>query len=131
MKEFYLAKKKITRNAIDLMVLCCVISIIINRWDFVAGFILGTLLSVLNFKILASDILKICNLQIRKEKIKGYIFTRYVIRYALTFLILLVLLKNQNINIYTCLTGLFFIKFSVLWNYSLKYFLGGRMWVSL
>ncbi|MDI6785865.1 MAG: ATP synthase subunit I [bacterium] len=131
MQEFFLARKKIIRGAIDLMIICSMVSIVLKRWDFAFGFLLGTMLSIFNFKILASDILKICTLQVKKEKIKGYIFVRYGVRYLLTFLILFISLKNQNINIYTCLAGLFFIKFSALWNYSLKYFLGGRVWVSL
>ncbi|MBU0599879.1 ATP synthase subunit I [bacterium] len=123
MEEFHLTKRKIVITSLNLMIVGIIVSLFLKRWDSALGFLIGTSLSILNFQILAKSITKFFNFKFKRERVslrtRLFLSIMYMARYLLIFLVLFVTFKRQDINFYTCLASLFFVKFSIFWNYSL------------
>ena len=75
-----------------------------GRWDMALGWIVGTLVSILNFHLMAGDVSKAISVQ--TEKARGVAAGRYFLRYAMIGLLLVVLFKRTNIHVATTLFGL-------------------------
>ena len=73
------------------------------------GFICGALASVVNFQLMAVDAFEIAEKS--PNKAKKFIYGRYVIRYAILFGFLAVLVTRTDFNILSAFVGIFFVQF--------------------
>ncbi|MDD2281801.1 MAG: ATP synthase subunit I [Eubacteriales bacterium] len=79
-----------------------------GRWPAALGVLMGCLISLLNFRLLAQSISRLLDLTplgARKQAVG-----RYIIRYILMVLALLMINANPNINVWAALVGLMLIK---------------------
>lgn len=86
---------------------------IFSPWiDFARGLVFGTAIAILNFRLLALTVEK--SVLMEPDKAKIYAGTRYVIRYLINAVVLIVSLKADYINPLGTIIGLISIKFVVL-----------------
>ncbi|MBM7622893.1 ATP synthase subunit I [Sporohalobacter salinus] len=82
------------------------------RIDLLLGYILGTSISVLMFRLLAITIEEAVTKDIKKAQ--GSVFVKYLIRYFIWGIILYTALQVDHLNFLTTVLGLFMIKFTIL-----------------
>lgn len=76
------------------------------------GLVFGSLIAVLNFRLLAIALEKTVSLPVRKAQI--YSSSRYLIRMTILFVVLLVSAKASHINLLGTVIGLLSPKFVIL-----------------
>lgn len=87
--------------------------LIFDPWTyFLRGLIFGTLIALLNFRLLALTVEKSVLLPPNRAQI--YAGTRYIIRYIINGIVLVVSLKAENINVLGTIIGIVSIKPVVL-----------------
>lgn len=116
-KDFTL---KYIKGAIILAIVSTLIIVIFFglRVDLLLGLYLGTLISVLFFRLMYINALKAVEKDARSSK--RFTINNYFIRLILYGIILFVAYKNPNLNFYTTAIGFTMIKFSILFIEVLK-----------
>lgn len=76
------------------------------------GLIFGTLISILNFKLLDNTITKAVNMP--PNRATSYTIAHYFARYIIYFIVLIVAAKADYINLLSTILGLFIVKFVIL-----------------
>ena len=76
------------------------------------GLIFGTLISILNFKLLDNTITKA--VQMPPNRATSYTIAHYLARYIIYFVVLLVAAKADYLNLIATIVGLFTVKFVIL-----------------
>lgn len=104
-------RQVILRAAIIAGVLA-VLAVLSGRRSSALGVLVGCLVSILNFRLLALGIVKLLALSPEAARIQAVI--RYIIRYILTILVLLSVNFNPNLNLYATVVGLLLIKVAIL-----------------
>lgn len=101
---------KIVRNALLLILFEGVILFFVGRnsTQYLYGLLLGGFASILFFRLLFLNIIKIMDLKIKN--VHAYIFSNYIARFVLTGCILYISATNERINLFTCFLGLLSIK---------------------
>ena len=79
---------------------------------FLTGLLFGTLISLLNFRLLYLTLDRAVTMA--PGKAEKYVTLRYLIRYALTAVVLLVSLRSTDINALGTVIGLLMIKLVIL-----------------
>ncbi|WP_425446174.1 ATP synthase subunit I [Dethiothermospora halolimnae] len=83
-----------------------------NPKPYVYGFIFGTLINVLNFRLMALTLKK--SIKMGKKQIMPYIVGNYIIRYSIYGLVLIIAAKADYINFITTALGFFMVKIIIL-----------------
>lgn len=79
---------------------------------FLTGLVFGTVISVLNFRLLYLTLNKA--VQMPPAKAQVYATSRYFIRYIITGIVIYVSIKAQHINVLGTVVGLISLKIAVL-----------------
>ncbi len=79
-----------------------------NPKTFITGIVFGSLIAILNFRLLALTTEKAVKLP--EDKARTYAASRYVIRYIISGLVIFVSLKAEHINALGTVIGLISIK---------------------
>lgn len=104
-----IAKRVLILNLIiNILVLIASLFLKINARAFIIGNIFGTLIAILNFRLLALATEKAVTLPPNKAQM--YAGIRYVVRYAINIAVLFVALKADYINALGTVVGLISIK---------------------
>ncbi len=75
---------------------------------FLTGILFGTIIALLNFRLLYLTIHRAVTM--KPERAQKYTVSRYMVRYVLTALVILVSLRSPNINALGSIIGLLTIK---------------------
>jgi len=78
---------------------------------FMLGVLVGGVCSILNFKVLQLTLEK--SIKMPPGKVPGYLYTRYMLRYLVTGVIIYIVIINPWINIIGVLLGLIVTKVSI------------------
>ena len=98
-------KRRVMVWAAGLGGTACVVTFLwTGRADMALGWAVGTLVSLLNFHLMAGDLFKAAS--VRTEKARGVAAGRYFLRYMMIGLLLVLLFKRTNIHVATTLIGL-------------------------
>ena len=84
--------------------MACAIFLSSGRGDMALGWGVGTLISILNFHLMAGDVFKAVS--VRTEKARGVAAGRYFLRYMMIGLLLVLLFTRTDIHVATTLIGL-------------------------
>lgn len=82
------------------------------------GLVFGTLFSLLSLRLLTITLNRA--VQLTPERARLFVASRYFIRYILTFIILYIAVKVDNINMITTIIGLFLTKIVILISEGIK-----------
>ncbi len=72
------------------------------------GFITGTGISIVNFQLMAADAFQIAGKD--TGKFRKFIMGRYVLRYAIIFVCLTLIVTRTDLSIYAVFAGLLFVQ---------------------
>lgn len=105
---------KVAKGVLLINLIIAIISIFaFDTWlPFIRGLAFGTFIGILNFRLLALTIEK--SVQLPPNKAQMYAGSRYIIRYLITAVVLIVSLKADYINVIGTIIGLVSIKAVVL-----------------
>lgn len=105
---------KVAKRAIILLLLIVGIFAFIfeNPKPIMMGLIFGTLISILNFKLLDNTISKAIKMQPNSATI--FTIGHYFARYIIYFIVLFVAAKADYLNLIATIAGLFIVKFVIL-----------------
>ncbi len=108
MKEITLPQ--ITKTAWILIAIAFLISIFTRNLSIISGIIIGSLLGLLNFKVLSLTTKKalLC------KHPKPYIFTSYIVRLSILGLILILILSIKAINFMAVIVGLSIVVVAII-----------------
>jgi phosphate/sulfate permease len=79
---------------------------------FIMGLLFGTIVSVLNFRLLSLTIARAVTMH--PERARKFTVSRYMIRYVLTALVILVSINSPDINVLGTAIGLITLKLVIL-----------------
>ncbi|MDR5659719.1 ATP synthase subunit I [Serpentinicella sp. ANB-PHB4] len=79
---------------------------------FVVGMLFGTIIAILNFRLLYITLNKALNMS--DSKAKFYAASRYLIRYALTGIVIYISIIRPHIHVLGTIIGLITIKFVII-----------------
>lgn len=121
MSQYIRLQKEIIRLTFYLSMLMSISLLLLgilekNFWPL-AGFLLGMVVSILNFRLLAIDVERSLNLDVRRSI--GFMRSRYLIRYFITFLVLFTTMRISLKCFVSALTGLMLIKMVIFSKYML------------
>lgn len=97
---------------IDLIAAILIIFLSSSAKEMLTGLLFGTIIAILNFKLLAISLQKSVTYPPTKAQI--YSTSRYIIRMFIVGVVLFVSAKSPHINIIGTTTGLLSTKFSIL-----------------
>ena len=118
-------KRKVMIWAAGLGGMACVGTFLwTGRGDMALGWVVGTLVSILNFHLMAGDVFKAVS--VRTEKAGGVAAGRYFLRYGMIGLLLAVLFTRTNIHVVTTLIGLLAVQV-VIYGWQVGAAVGGRI----
>jgi hypothetical protein len=106
--------KRILKNTLILAAPIAVVILIFSgdRLAALRGLAFGTLFSLLSLRLLTVTLNRA--VQLTPERARLFVASRYFIRYVLTFIILYIAIKVENINMITTIIGLFLTKIVIL-----------------
>lgn len=108
-------KKMTVRMCFYVLTLFIVLLITLNfKLDMIYGILFGSIISILNFRLLAISIEKTVSMPPAKANV--YAGLQYIIRMSIIVVILLVSVKQPHINIIGTALGLLGPKFIILFN---------------
>ncbi len=112
MTTLWETKKKLTIQSFIAYLILLTFSFLWGREAGIYGLSFGFIMGILKFYLLASTIEK----AVKSGPAKARVITvvHYVIRYILTFAILLIAIKRPDMNVIWVLVGLFLIKILIL-----------------
>lgn len=93
---------QITKTTWILIAIISLISLLTRSVSIILGVIIGSLLGLLNFKLLSLTTKK----ALSSKRAKLYIFTSYIVRLSLLGLVLVLILSIKVINFIAVLVGL-------------------------
>jgi hypothetical protein len=106
-------EKKLITKTLFFGGLITFILIVFGRTRIGLGFLAGSLVSILNFKLLIKSI-KSLNPQHSQRRIKTHFFLQYLIRYGIMGLVLYLALRFKGMQFFIgTAVGLFMIRFSI------------------
>jgi ATP synthase I subunit len=105
---------KVAKRTIILVLLISGVSFFVFKEPkaIAMGLIFGTLISILNFKLLDNTITKAVRMP--PNRATSYTVTHYFARYIIYFIVLLVAAKADYLNLIATIIGLFTVKFVIL-----------------
>ncbi|MGM0471017.1 MAG: ATP synthase subunit I [Bacillota bacterium] len=96
-------------KAVGLMTLLLALSL---RLDWVLGYLLGSLISLLMFRLLALSIDEAVTMQIKGAQ--SSVFKKYLIRYLILGVVLYTALQVDHLNFLATVIGLFMVKLTIV-----------------
>ena len=105
---------KVAKRAIILLILIVGIFAFIfkNPRPIIMGMVFGTIISLLNFKLLDNTISKA--VKMTPTRATGFTISHYFARYIIYFVVLIVAAKADYLNLISTIAGLFIVKFVIL-----------------
>lgn len=83
-----------------------------NPKPIVLGYVFGLIISMLSFKLLDNTINKA--VKMTPGKANSYTFRHYILRYIIYFIVLLVAVEADYLNLLATLFGLLMVKFTIV-----------------
>lgn len=83
-----------------------------NPKAIVLGYVFGLIISMLSFKLLDNTINKAVKMM--PGKANSYTFRHYILRYVIYFIVLLVAVEAEYLNLLATLFGLLMVKFTIV-----------------
>lgn len=108
---FKLDKRILIHAAVSVAVLC-ILFIALGRTDMLWGVLFGFLISLLYFFFLSRDIEKVRDLP--REAVKNTLMWRYLLRYAVVGIALLIAFKVEALNILGFVIGFFLLHLNII-----------------
>lgn len=106
-------QKIIIRTLILALIFSGIILLLLpNPKEYIYGLIFGTLINVLNFRLMGITFEKAMNMQ--QKRIMPYIMSQYLIRYAIYAIMLVISAVADYISLYTAIVGIFMVKIVIL-----------------
>ena len=111
-KELKETEVEVRNNVLKIAGLITICLALTLRTDWILGYIFGTSISLLMFRLLAVTV----DGAIKKgfDGARALVFKRYLIRYLIYGLVLYVALHRSYLNFLAVLIGLFMVKFIIL-----------------
>lgn len=105
---------KVAKRAIVLVLLIVGIFAFIfkNPKPIIMGMIFGSLISILNFKLLDNTINKAVRMQ--PSRATAFTISHYFARYIIYFIVMMIASKADYLNLISTIAGLFIVKFVIV-----------------
>lgn len=105
---------KVAKRAIILVLLIVgIFAFIFNDPEpIIMGIIFGTLISILNFKLLDNTINKAVRMP--PNRATAFTISHYFARYIIYFIVMMIASKADYLNLISTIAGLFIVKFVIL-----------------
>ena len=110
--DFVSKFRQISLRAASIALILAVLAAVSGRWPEALGVLIGCLVALINFRLLAQSIPRLLELPFHAAR-KGAA-VRYILRYALTISVLLMVNANPNLNVWAAFVGLVLIKAVIL-----------------
>ncbi|HBI57009.1 MAG TPA: hypothetical protein DG577_00965 [Firmicutes bacterium] len=110
--DYFTKVRQISLRAASIAFILAALAAISGRWPVAFGVLIGFLVALVNFRLLAQSIPKLLELPFQAAR-KGAA-VRYILRYVLTISALLIVNANPNLNVWAAFVGLVLIKAVIL-----------------
>ncbi|MDD4658229.1 MAG: ATP synthase subunit I [Eubacteriales bacterium] len=110
--DYFIKVRQISLRAASVAFILAVLAAISGRWPVAFGVLIGFLVALIKFRLLAQSIPRLSELPFQAAR-KGAA-VRYILRYALTISVLLMVNANPNLNVWAAFVGLVLIKAVIL-----------------
>ena len=106
--------KRVTKGIVAYDLLILIVLALTFNFDksMILGLIFGTIIAILNFRLLAVSVTKVVSMPSTKAQI--YASSQYLIRMIITAVVLFVAATAPHLNIFTTAIGLLSTKFVIL-----------------
>lgn len=106
--EYFTKTRQVALRAGSIGLVLATLAAISQRWPVAFGVMIGCLVALVNFRLLARSIPRVLSMSFataRKAAAGGY-----VLRYLLTVVMVLMVNANPNINVWAAFVGLMLVK---------------------
>lgn len=109
---------EVSKGVLILGIIICILSLFIftDPKPIILGLIFGGIVSVLNFRLLDNSVSK--SVTMPADRASRYSFKHYMIRYIISFLVLLVAALADYLNILSTMVGLLLVKLVIIIDYA-------------
>ncbi len=114
MTTYFLFRDKIIKEYLILSTIFLALFFAFGEKSYAYGFILGAVISGINFYLISLNNIKLLNLSKTKSKLQYFILKWLFLRYILYFLALFVAIKNPLFSFGGTLIGFFAIQITLL-----------------
>lgn len=114
MEDFSVLQKRIIKKAALISLFLLVEAILYQEKLVALGFLIGSLVSVINFLHLSHTFKKVTNQEVEQKKVKPFVFNKYSVRLILIIGVLALSWKGGTRLFIATLIGLMVVKVAIL-----------------
>lgn len=103
---------EIRKKTLKIAGLVAILFIPSMRLDLLLGYVFGTSISLLMFRLLAVTIEEAVTKDVKEAQ--GAVFIKYLIRYFIWGIVLYAALQTEHLNFLTTVVGLFMVKITII-----------------
>jgi len=114
MTDYFIFRNSILKYCLILSTIFITLFFVLGENRLAYGFILGAIISTINFYLMSLSNLKLITIQQSSRAILNFISKNLLFRYILIFLTLIIALKYPLISFSGTLIGLFVVQMSII-----------------